>query len=338
MDTLTLHNPLDMHLHLREGDLLQAILPFSARYFSAAVVMPNLAIPITNTALALEYKARIEQAGFYFAPLIALYLTPDLTRRELEKAREAGFFLLKLYPHNATTNSTHGVQNILSPQMLRILSVAQDLGFILCVHAESLGFVMQREVEFHPILNALVAYLPYLTIIIEHLSDRRSIPLLEQYENLYATLTLHHIALSLDDVLGNHLNPHLFCKPLLKTPQDQQALLELALSAHPKVAFGSDSAPHLIGNKHTCACSAGIFSAPILLEALTTLFDRHHALDKLPAFISHNAQRIYHLDPHKLPAKRITLAKKPHTPPKSCYNDQLQIPFFFDLAWSVIDP
>ncbi|WP_104741047.1 dihydroorotase [Helicobacter bizzozeronii] len=338
MKTLTLHNPLDMHLHLREGDLLQAILPFSARYFSAAVVMPNLTIPITNTALALEYKAQIKQAGFDFTPLIALYLTPDLTRQELEQAREAGFFLLKLYPHNATTNSAQGVQDILSPQMLRILSVSQDLGFILCVHAESLGFVMQREVEFHPILNTLAMRLPRLKIIIEHLSDRRSIPLLEQHENLYATLTLHHIALNLDDVVGNHLNPHLFCKPLLKTPQDQQALLELALSAHPKVAFGSDSAPHLLASKHACSCSAGIFSAPILLEALTTLFDRHHALDKLPAFISHNAQRIYHLDPHKLPTKKITLAKKPPNPPKSCYNDQLKIPFFFDLTWSVIAP
>lgn len=332
----TLNNPLDMHLHLREGDLLKAVLPFSARHFSAALIMPNLNTPLINTSLALEYQAQIQQEGFDFAPLIALYLSESLTPRELERAKSHGFFLLKLYPQHATTNSSHGIRNILSPKMLKILEVAQDLDFILCVHAEGPGFVLEREVEFHPILTTLATHFPSLQIIVEHLSDHRSIPLLEQHENLYATLTLHHIALNLDHLLGAYLSPHLFCKPILKTPRDQEALLELALSAHPKVCLGSDSAPHLLESKHACACHAGIFSAPILLSALCTLFEKHGALDKLQAFVSDHAMRIYNLNQRlKIPQKTITLTKKPYYPEKSLYHSQLVIPFFFDLAWSI---
>ncbi|MFC3847817.1 dihydroorotase [Helicobacter baculiformis] len=313
---LTLNNPLDMHLHLREGALLKSVLPFSARDFCAAVVMPNLSQPITTTTRALTYAREIQELSRNFTPLVALYLQESMPCAELERAHAHGLFLLKLYPKNATTNSKEGVQDILSPPMLDLLQTAQELDFILCVHAESSGFVLEREVEFHPILETLCATFPKLTIILEHMSDHRSIPLLEKYPNLYATLTLHHIALNLDALLGTHLNPHLFCKPVLKTPADQNALLELALHAHPKVCFGSDSAPHPIEHKHACACAAGVFSAPILLSALATLFDTHHALDRLQAFLSDNAMHIYDLHPRcKLPHKRITLVNKPFNPP-----------------------
>ncbi|WP_163499308.1 dihydroorotase [Helicobacter suis] len=331
MDKITLQDPLDMHLHLREGALLKAILPFSAQIFSAALIMPNLTTPITTTKQALEYKVEIESLSAHFKPLIALYLHEELNRQELEQAKAAGLFLLKLYPKNATTNSDQGISNILSPHMLKILEIAQNLGFILCIHAEDHGFVLDREYNFHPILIALAEEFPYLKIIIEHISDVRSISLLERYPNLYATLTLHHIALNLDHLAGSALNPHLFCKPLLKTPKDQQALLNLALSAHPKIAFGSDSAPHLIAYKHTHACSAGIFSAPILLNALCSLFEKHQALDKLQSFISQNAMRIYALK--DIPHKTITLIKKPPSPPK--LPDGLYMPQIFPLNWSV---
>ncbi|WP_104753300.1 dihydroorotase [Helicobacter salomonis] len=314
---ITLSNPLDMHLHLREGAMLQKVLPFSARAFCAAVVMPNLSTPINTTARALEYAHQIQILSPDFTPLVALYLQESLSIAELERAKEHGFFLLKLYPQNATTNSAQGVGDILSPQMLKILRAAEELDFILCVHAEAPGFVLERERLFHPILDTLCVQFPNLSIILEHMSDAASITLLQRHANLYATLTLHHIALNLDALLGEHLNPHLFCKPVLKTPQDQETLLQLALSAHPKVCFGSDSAPHSLEHKHACACAAGVFSAPILLEALATLFERHYALKNLQAFVSDNAKRIYALDRRlSLPSKSITLRKQPSTPPK----------------------
>ncbi|WP_235853136.1 dihydroorotase [Helicobacter labacensis] len=312
--------------------MLATVLPFSARAFSAAVVMPNLQEPINTTARALDYARQIQALRPDFLPLVALYLQENLSPQELEQAHGHGLFLLKLYPQNATTNSTQGVANILSPKILDILSVAQDLGFILCVHAETQGFVLDREVEFHPILERLCARFPQLTIILEHLSDARSIALLRAYPNLYATLTLHHIALHLDALLGAHLNPHLFCKPVLKTPRDQEALLQLALRADAKVCFGSDSAPHSLAHKHACACAAGVFSAPILLEALATLFESHHALDRLQAFVSDNARRIYNLDQRvQLPLKTITLTKHPPTPPPIFDPMPLSLP----LRWRI---
>ncbi|BDQ28560.1 dihydroorotase [Helicobacter ailurogastricus] len=332
MQTLILNNPLDMHLHLREGDLLKAVLPFSAAHFSAAVVMPNLSTPLSTPALALDYQEQIKALAADFKPLVALYLNENL-RPSLAQAKEAGLFLLKLYPKNATTNSAKGVSDILSPKMLEILQTAQDLGFILCIHAESGGFVLEREFEFHATIHTLAKTFSKLTIILEHMSDRRSIALLEQYPNLYATLTLHHLALNLDALAGGALAPHLFCKPLLKTPKDQEALLELALKACPKVCFGSDSAPHLIGTKHTCACAAGVFSAPLLLSGLCGLFEKHGALEFLQDFISTNATRIYGLK--DLPQKRITLQRTPPNLPNALLKGQLVIPHFMPLEWSV---
>ncbi|CCM12182.1 dihydroorotase [Helicobacter heilmannii] len=330
---ITLNNPLDMHLHLREGALLKAILPFSAVPFSAAVVMPNLSTPLSTPALALEYQAQIATLAPRFKPLVALYLNDQLDKESLQSAKEQGLFLLKLYPKNATTNSVQGVGDILSPKILEILQVAQDLGFILCVHAESTGFVLEREFEFHTTIHTLAATFKNLKIILEHMSDRRSIALLEQYPNIYATLTLHHLALNLDALAGGALLPHLFCKPLLKTPKDQQALLELALTAHKKVSFGSDSAPHLTGTKHTYSCAAGVFSAPLLLSGLCTLFEQHNALEHLQDFISTNAMRIYGLT--DLPQKSITLERKPPNLPNFLLNGDLIIPHFIPLEWRI---
>ncbi|BCZ17578.1 Dihydroorotase PyrC [Helicobacter sp. NHP19-003] len=330
---ITLNNPLDMHLHLREGDLLKAVLPFSATPFSAAVVMPNLNTPLSTPALALEYQEQIAALAPHFKPLVALYLNDQLNKASLQEAKDKGLFLLKLYPKNATTNSAQGVRDILSPRMLEILEIAENLGFILCVHAESAGFVLEREFEFHPTIHTLAKTFKNLKIILEHMSDKRSIALLEQYPNLYATLTLHHLALNLDALAGGTLAPHLFCKPLLKTPKDQQALLELALKAHAKVSFGSDSAPHLVGSKHACSCAAGVFSAPLLLSGLCTLFDKHNALEHLQNFVSTNAMRIYGLK--DLPQKSITLERKPPNLPNSILNGQLIIPHFMPLEWRI---
>lgn len=315
MDQITLQSPFDMHLHLRDGEILQNVAQHTAKSFSYALIMPNLNPPILDTKSALAYQQRILQAtqGNNFTPIMSLYLNENLGLDDLQEAKDNGIFILKLYPKGATTGSENGVSEILSDKILEILEIAQNLGMILSIHGETNGFVLDREVEFHSIFEYLAKNFPKLKIIFEHLSDRRSIPLVEKYDNLFATLTLHHILLNLDDVIGGMLNPHYFCKPILKTKKDQESLLQTALQAHQKFSFGSDSAPHLKSNKESQKGSAGIFSAPILLQALTQTFEAHNALENLESFISINASKIYGLT---RTSKQITLTKKPFQVPQ----------------------
>ncbi|ANV97656.1 dihydroorotase [Helicobacter enhydrae] len=337
MTTLTLKNPLDMHLHLREGAILQSVLPFSARSFVGGVVMPNLTTPITTAEMAMHYKQEIQHLEASFFPILTIYLAPTLEKTELQKAKKEGINILKLYPKGATTNSQSGISEILDTTTLELLEEAQNQGFILSIHAESNGYSLDREFEFLPYIHEIATQFPHLKIIIEHLSDRRSIPTLERYPNVFATLTLHHITLTLDDLLGKGLNPHLFCKPILKSPKDRDALLHLALNAHPKVSFGSDSAPHLLSKKLSHQGSAGVFSAPSALEQLCSLFERYDALERLQTFVSDNAIKNYDLAlPHQY---QITLAKTPHTIPQALQhqNDQI-IPLNAGqtLQWSIV--
>lgn len=306
---MKLKNPLDMHIHLREGDILKAVVDESARYFSGVLAMPNLKTPISTTDLALNYKKDIlySAKNTSFMPIMSLYLTQNLDKNELQKAKQNGINILKLYPKGATTGSENGVSDILDKKTLEIFEIAQDLGFVLSIHGESNGFCLEREFEFGEIFIEIARNFPKLTIIMEHLSDRRSIDILEKFPNLFATLTLHHISLDLDSVIGGALNPHYFCKPILKTKKDKEALLNLALNAHKKVSFGSDSAPHLKSAKNSGA--AGIFSAPILLPMLCEIFEKHNALENLQGFISDNAIRNYGLDLPKTTQKIVVLEK-----------------------------
>ena len=303
----TLQNPLDMHCHLREGEILEAVLGYTAGSFSGAVAMPNLAKPLFFAKDALDYGAAISRLAraqnLAFAPILTLYLSENLDKTALLAAKKGGIKtallaakkgginILKLYPRGATTNSQSGVAAVLSDKMLQIFALAEELGFILSIHGESGGFCLEREAEFGEVFARVARDFPRLKIIAEHLSDRRSIGLLERFDNLFATLTLHHITLCLDDVLGGGLNPHAFCKPMLKTPKDRDALLNLALEAHGKVCFGSDSAPHLEAAK--LAGAAGIFSAPNLLGRLCELFEENGRLENLQRFVSDNAAKIY---------------------------------------------
>ncbi len=316
MNKIILKNPLDMHIHLREEEILDCVLGFSAKYFSAILAMPNLKNPLTSVDSVITYRDDIINAtkkidsNIKFSPIMSLYLTESLSKDELILAKNNGIKILKLYPKGATTGSESGMSSVLNKKSLEIFDIAQNLGFILSIHGETNGFCMDREFEFGAIFSTLARDFPRLKIIMEHLSDRRSIDLLERYDNLFATLTLHHITMSLDCVLGGGLNPHHFCKPMLKTQKDRDALLHLALNAHPKVSFGSDSAPHLESNKLKQNGAAGIFSAPILLQSLCEIFDTHNKLEHLQHFISDNAIKIYELN--DIIQKNITLEKKTH--------------------------
>ncbi len=309
-DKILLNDPLDMHLHLRDGEMLRRIAPLSAHTFSGAIVMPNLVPPVTDKKALVDYKARIEDAvgNTPFSPYMTLFFKPDYDMAFLSEMREH-LSAIKLYPAGITTNSEGGVSSFDIDALRPTLEAMSALEIPLCVHGETDGFVMDREAQFVPIYERLAEAFPELTIVMEHITTKESVAALDRYENLYATITLHHLYITLDDVAGGLLRPHLFCKPIAKRPEDKEALLRVALEAHPKVMFGSDSAPHPKEAKESYGCAAGVFTAPIALQALAQLFETHDApLENLQAFVSDNAKRIYGVTP---PKKEVVLTKRP---------------------------
>ena len=238
---------------------------------------------------------------------------------------------VKLYPAGVTTNSEAGVDALSEAETT--IRYLEELEIPLLVHGETHGFVMDREKLFLPIFEHLAQKFPRLKIIMEHITTAEAVALLDRYENLFATVTLHHLIITLDDVAGGLLRPHLFCKPIAKRPEDREALLKAALNAHPKLMFGSDSAPHPVHKKEACGCAAGIFTAPIALQALAELFNRHQALSKLQAFVSDNARRIYNIQP---PQKSVILSAKPFRVP-AMYGTNV-VPMFADseISWSIV--
>ena len=305
---IMIDKPLDMHLHLRDGEMLNLVAPLSAKYFSGAIIMPNLIPPVTNKDMLIAYRDRIKKAigDEKFKPYMTLFFKSDYDYAFLESIRD-DLTAIKLYPAGITTNSEGGVEGFDIDDLKDTLEAMSKLGIPLCIHGESNGFVMDREAEFIPIYEKLASSFPKLKIIMEHITTAKSVEALDRYENLYATITLHHLMITLDDVAGGLLKPHLFCKPIAKRPEDREALLKAALSAHPKVMFGSDSAPHPRHTKESPGCAAGIFTAPVALPLLSELFDKHNALDKLQDFVSSNAQKIYGITP---PVKSVVLEKK----------------------------
>jgi len=330
---ITLNAPLDMHLHLRDGDMLATVAPLSAQSFSGAIIMPNLVPPLTTKEELLAYKARIRQASKEknFSPYMTLFFKPTYSREFLESIKDE-LSAIKLYPAGITTNSTGGVSGFNVEDLAPTLNAMSELNIPLCVHGETNGFVMDREAEFVSIYEMLATNFPKLKIIMEHITTKESVEALDKFENLYATITLHHLLITLDDVAGGMLKPHLFCKPIAKRPEDRDALQKVALQGHPKVMFGSDSAPHPQDAKESCGCAAGIFTAPIALQVLTEFFIAHASIDNLQAFVSDNARRIY--NNISVPDKKITLERKPFVVP-STYNDV--VPMYADetLAYTI---
>jgi len=313
--SITLHTPLDMHLHLRDEEMLRTVAPLSSASFSGAIVMPNLVPPISSKEELLAYKERIVNAigEDTFTPYMTLFFKPTYTKEFLESVRDE-VTAIKLYPAGITTNSEGGVSGFDVEELRPTLDAMSELEIPLCIHGETNGFVMDREAEFVSIYEMLATNFPKLTIIMEHITTKASVEALDRFENLYATITLHHLLITLDDVAGGMLQPHLFCKPIAKRPEDRDALLKIALEGHPKVMFGSDSAPHPQNAKESCGCAAGVFTAPIALQILTELFKEKSTVEKLQAFVSDNAQKIY--KNIKVAQKTVTLEKKPFTVPE----------------------
>ena len=317
MKTHTLLMPLDMHLHLRDGVMLENIAPLTAYSFSGALIMPNLVPPVETLDDVEAYRQRIMAAvpNDFFEPYMTLFY------KNYDKAFLASvvdhIVAIKLYPAGITTNSEGGVSSFDIEEMRETLQAMSDLGIPLCVHGETDGFVMDREAEFMSIYELLATNFPELKIIMEHITTKEAVDMLDKHENLYATITVHHLLLTLDDVVGGMMKPHLFCKPIAKRPEDLEALLSIALEAHPKVMFGSDSAPHPQSKKESCGCAAGVFTAPISLQILCEIFEQFDKLDNLQAFVSDNAQNIYGICPE---FKEITLERRPFVVPEKYAN------------------
>jgi len=350
MKTHTLLMPLDMHLHLRDGAMLETVGPLTSYTFSGAVVMPNLVPPVTDRESMLAYKQRVltacgqtrhdadfddmleeEGLGGDFEPFMTLFYR-DYDREFLDEVKEE-IIGIKLYPAGITTNSEGGVKSFDLDTMRPTLQAMSDLEIPLLVHGETDGFVMDREAEFMNVYEMLAVNFPRLKIIMEHITTKAAVEMLERHENLFATITLHHLLITLDDVAGGMMRPHLFCKPIAKRPEDREALLKVALEAHPKVMFGSDSAPHPIDKKEACGCAAGVFTAPIALQVLCELFDRHGKLDNLQAFISDNAQSIYGICPE---FKEVRLEKSPFKVPER-YGSVVPMYAGETIGWSVAE-
>lgn len=331
-----LNKPLDMHLHLRDNDMLKLVGPLTSNSFSGALIMPNLVPPITSKDALLSYKSRILEAckDDNFTPYMTLFFQNNYSFEFLEDIKDE-IIGIKLYPAGITTNSETGVSSMDIEVLRPTLENMSRLGIPLCIHGETNGFVMDREKEFMPIYESLAIAFPNLKIVMEHITTKDAVELLDKYPNLYATVTLHHLLITLDDVAGGMLDPHLFCKPIAKRPEDRNALLNAALKAHPKLMFGSDSAPHPKHKKEGCGCAAGVFTSPIALQVLVELFEKHNALENLNNFVSNNAQKIYGLN---LEDKTITLVKKDFIVPAIYeYKDEKVVPMYAGktISWSI---
>jgi len=317
---ITITRPDDWHLHVRDGAPMAAVLPYSARQFGRAIIMPNLRPPITTTAQAVAYRERLLAAlpaGSDFQPLMTLYLTDKLPPEEIVRAKAAGVVALKLYPAGATTNSDAGVTDL--RKTYPTLEAMQREGLKLLVHGEVTDpdvDVFDREAVFvERVLEPLRRDLPELRIVMEHLTTREGAQYVAQGgANLAATITVHHLLYNRNAIFMGGLRPHYYCLPVLKREVHRQALVAAATSGSNKFFLGTDSAPHAAVLKEAAVCGAGCFTALSALELYAEAFEAAGALDKLEGFASHHGPDFYGLPRN---AGTVTLRREPLELPES---------------------
>ena len=342
-NNITITRPDDWHVHLRDGAALKAVLPDTAKQFARAIVMPNLRPPITTTALAGEYRARILSAlpvGLNFEPLMTLYLTDNTTAEEIALAKASGFVHgVKLYPAGATTNSDAGVSDL--SRCAKALEAMEKLGMPLLVHAEVTDpdvDVFDREKVFidrH--MTSLVKNYPKLKIVFEHITTKQAADFVTQSpSNVAATITAHHLLLNRNDMFKGGINPHHYCLPILKREEHRLALVNAAISGNAKFFLGTDSAPHAKNTKEAACGCAGMYTAHAAIELYAEAFDNANALDKLEGFASFFGADFYGL-PRNI--DKITLEKTSWIAPEVLLlGDETMVPFRAGQAikWKII--
>ena len=312
-ESLTIRRPDDWHVHLRDGEVLRGVAHFTARQFARAIVMPNLAPPVTTVEAAVAYRERIFAAvpeDSSFTPLMTCYLTDDIDPDELERGhREGVFTAAKLYPANATTNSAHGVTDIAN--IRGALERMAAIGMPLCVHGEVTDAeidVFDREKVFiDRILVPLLRELPQLRVIFEHITTADAVQFVASAgDKVGATITPQHLHINRNAMLVGGIRPHAYCLPVAKREEHRLALRKAATSGSPKYFLGTDSAPHARHAKESACGCAGIFNAPFALESYLQVFEEEGAIAHFEGFASEHGPRFYGLP---LNEDRITLER-----------------------------
>ncbi len=313
--SLTLRRPDDWHVHLRDADILRAVLPDTAAHFARAIVMPNLVPPVVTGAQALAYRNRILAAlppGADFTPLMTLYLTDATDPEDVALAHADGIATaVKLYPAGATTNSHAGVRDI--ERVRPVLERMAEIGMPLCVHGEVTDpevDIFDREAVFiDRVLIPLRKKVPDLRVVMEHVTTQDAVDYVRDHSRgIAATITTHHLIINRNAILAGGIRPHMYCLPVAKREHHRIALVQAAVSGDARFFLGTDSAPHVDPLKLApCGC-AGVYSAPVTLACLAEVFDAAGKLSKLEPFVSLNGPRFYGLPPNE---KQITLVKGP---------------------------
>ena len=314
-DRLILRQPDDWHVHLRDGAMLASVLPATAQQFARAIVMPNLAPPITTVANGIAYRDRIlaaRPAGSTFTPLMVAYLTDGIDPDEVVRGHAEGVFTAcKLYPAHATTNSAHGVTDLKHIQ--RVLAAMERIGMPLLVHGEVTDRhvdIFDREAVFIDTkLRRILADFPALKVVFEHITTEQAVQFVEASgPQLAATITPHHLVINRNAMFDGGIRPHFYCLPVAKREQHRLALRRAAVSGNPKFFLGTDSAPHAVGAKEAACGCAGIYNAPVALESYAAVFEEEGALDRLEGFASEFGPRFYGLplNPAKVVLERAS--------------------------------
>lgn len=328
-DRLILRKPDDWHVHLRDGEMLRTVISYTARQFARAIVMPNLAPPVTSVEAADAYRKRILAAvagEFDFTPLMTCYLTDTLDEAEVERGFALGVFTAcKLYPANATTNSSRGVTDIAN--IYPVLEVMQRIGMPLLVHGEVTDRdidIFDREAVFiERVMKRTMRDFPELKIVFEHITTADAVDFVHAGgPTLAATITPHHLRINRNAMFEGGIRPHSYCLPVAKRERHRLALRKAATSGSPKFFLGSDTAPHTKAAKEAACGCAGIFNAPFALESYAQTFDEEGALDKLEGFASEYGPRFYGLP---LNTGQVTLTKADVTAPDSVGPSDMQL-------------
>ena len=298
--TLTIRRPDDWHVHLRDGEMLKRVAPYTARQFARAIVMPNLVPPVTRVAAAAAYRERIIAAsGPGFTPLMTCYLTDSTTPDEVARGHDESVWIAaKLYPAGATTNSASGVTNIRN--IYPVLERMQEIGMVLCVHGEVTDpgvDVFDREAVFiDRVLEPVTREFPQLKIVFEHITTAEAAQFVESAAaSIGATVTPQHLIINRNAIFAGGLRPHAYCLPVAKREKHRLAVRKAATSGSAKFFLGTDSAPHTREAKESACGCAGIFNAPFALESYATVFDEDGALDNFEAFAALNGAGFYGL-------------------------------------------
>jgi dihydroorotase len=353
-DTITIRQPDDWHVHFRDGAMLRAVLPLTARQFGRAIVMPNLVPPVTDVLAARAYRERIVAAlpppfppphavagqGGGFTPLMTCYLTDTSDPAEVARGHEEGVFAaVKLYPAHATTHSAHGVTDM--DRVMPVFERMAGIGMPLLIHGEATDpeiDIFDREAVFiERALDPLRRRLPELRIVLEHVTTEEAVAYVESGgPNLGATITAHHLIINRNALFVGGIRPHLYCLPIAKREKHRRALRRAATSGHPAFFLGTDSAPHAIPTKETACGCAGVFTAASALELYAEVFEEEGALHRFEAFASLNGPAFYRLQANE---RRVTLRREAWTVPERIGQGELEVAPFRageTLRWRLV--